>query len=327
MHRTTSMLNSLSSTTNMFAFTFSAAASEPRSACCPAASRTNASTSSLVGRLTITVKKNLVPLPYTDDTWIWPRINSTSCLQIAKPNPTPKGFCTRLSRIFEKRPKSFCVSSARIPIPVSSTAKWRRRCEANSCCTAAETVIFPCGVNLTALKSRLSSTCGGRRSGVGGGVWGNAVKSRLSSTCRSRCWSPTTYPGRSSSNSTSMEMFLLTAFTLTISTAAWSTSWRFSTRCSSSSLPASIFEMSRMSLTRFIRCCADIIAFWEYLWWWRWRVEVVVVVVVVEVVVEVVEVVEVVVVEVEVEVEVEVVEVVEREVEVVAVAALFECSS
>ncbi len=57
-----------------------------------------------------------------------------------------------------------------------------------------------------------------------------------------------------------------------------------------------------MSLTRFIRCCADIIAFWEYLW----------------VVVEVVEVVVVVLV---------VVEVVEREVEAVAVAALFECSS
>ena len=64
-----------------------------------------------------------------------------------------------------------------------------------------------------------------------------------------------------------------------------------------------------MSLTRFIRCCADIIAFWEYLW--------AVVVEVVEAVVEVVEVVEVEVVEV----------VVEREVEAVAVAALFECSS
>mmetsp|Transcript_38005 Transcript_38005/g.94447 ORF Transcript_38005/g.94447 Transcript_38005/m.94447 type:complete len:374 (+) Transcript_38005:2479-3600(+) len=239
MARTTSMLNSLSSTTSIFPSTLPPAANAVVMRC-SATSRWNSSTSAVAARPASIVKKNLVPLPYSDSTWICPRIISTSCLQIASPSPTPIELSTLLSRIFEKRPKRACMFSSRMPMPVSSTAKCRRRWLANCCCTRARTVIEPCGVNLTALNSKLSSTC------------------------RSRCWSPTTNSGSSAARSASMRTFLLSAFTFTISTAARTTSRRLNTFCSSSSFPASILEMSRMSFTRFIRCCADIIAFCTY---------------------------------------------------------------
>ena len=70
---------------------------------------------------TCSVKLKVDPSPYVDCTQICPPISSTSCLQIARPSPTPNGLRTLASWIFVNMPKSFFCAFSSIPIPVSRT--------------------------------------------------------------------------------------------------------------------------------------------------------------------------------------------------------------
>ena len=122
-------------------------------------------------------------------------------------------------------------------MPVSSMQTSRKKCVRVSSCTAALSVTEPCTVNLTALYSRLSSTC------------------------RVRCWSPRAYLGKASGMRSSRASPLCVACGLTMPIAVEKTSCRLKSFVSSSSLPASIFETSRMSLTRLSRCSPLMYAF------------------------------------------------------------------
>ena len=111
-----------------------------------------------------------------------------------------------------------------IPMPVSVTSKRTRWPFAVGSPSVTRTVISPSAVNLTALETRLVRICWRRK------------------------WSPTTFSGARRSMKARSSMPLARAFSASMSTAASTASESVNSACSSSSLPASIFDRSRMSL-------------------------------------------------------------------------------
>jgi hypothetical protein len=68
---------------------------------------------------------NLVPLPTSDLTEILPPIYSIIFLTIINPSPVPLSFISFLSFSFPKYLNNFLRSLSLIPIPESSTSKYR----------------------------------------------------------------------------------------------------------------------------------------------------------------------------------------------------------
>ena len=112
-----------------------------------------------------------------------------------------------------------------MPMPVSRTEKRSvTRSSAETSVRTVTTTISPLSVNLTALVQRLMSTCS------------------------SRSGSPTSRAGTSGAVFISSSRPFCCAFRPTMAVTRSNTPCRLNSRCSSSSLPASTFEKSRMSL-------------------------------------------------------------------------------
>jgi hypothetical protein len=144
--------------------------------------------------------------------------------EIERPRPVPPYFRFVVPSAWRKASKITSCCSGAIPIPVSSTSKATRPSRAGR--TRSETP--PRSVNFTAFESRFFSTCWRRC----GSVWivstpGSRVRLRSSLFCWASGWK---VPLRSS-----------------MSRRSGTVSGR------TSSLPASIFERSRMSLMRVRR--------------------------------------------------------------------------
>ena len=155
----TSMLNSLSSATSTRAALPICEESLSSSEACSASSSTSSRSAAESERSINRVNEKVEPTPYSDSTQICPPISSTSCLQIASPSPTPSGLRTRASLILVNMPKSFFCAFSSMPTPVSATETRKQKWERVSSFTSSERVTVPLMVNLTALYSRLSSTC------------------------------------------------------------------------------------------------------------------------------------------------------------------------
>ena len=173
--------------------------------------------------------QNLEPSPQTLSTPMVPPISSISCLEMASPSPVPpkrrvvvesawKNFSNRLARAGTGMPTP--VSVMLIVTPPSA-----------SCVALMPTL--PRSVNFSALLTRLSST------------W------------RTRAASPSSRFGQSLGKSTSSRIPLATNCGRT--RAATSSMLRRTSNGSRTgmSLPASIFETSRMSLMTLSRLCPE----------------------------------------------------------------------
>ena len=73
-----------------------------------------------------TVNQKVEPFPSVLSTPIWPPINSTNCLEIARPKPVPPYFLVVEASTWVKDWNSFFWSPGAIPIPVSLTLNSRK---------------------------------------------------------------------------------------------------------------------------------------------------------------------------------------------------------
>ena len=174
----------------------------------------------------VMVKAKVLPTPGVLVMPICPPISSTKRLQMARPSPVPPNRRVVDASAWEKPLKICCWCSGAIPMPESCTENCTVTCSALRACTLSASTTWPWVVNLMALPHRLISTC-----------------------CK-RIASPNTTSGREGSTSNSTSMFL--APTLAESTTA---SWRSmaSNRRgsrSSSILPASTLEKSKISFSK-----------------------------------------------------------------------------
>ena len=80
-------------------------------------------------------------------------MTSTSCLEIVRPRPVPRGESPCLGRICRKGSNAAAMSSAGIPMPVSRTSKVVEPCQG-----WARSVTLPVCVYFTAFDSRLTRT-------------------------------------------------------------------------------------------------------------------------------------------------------------------------
>ena len=173
---------------------------------------------------TRTVNQKLDPFPGSDSTPISPPIISTSFLEMAKPSPVPPNFrvvvisaCWKDSK---RRPRCSGVS----PIPVSLMVNLRSTSLPKSLCLRPITATSPFSVNFTALPSRLMSTCPIRNG------------------------SPLSVAGMDGSMSNTSSKAFSSALPRTKPETSFSIASTSNTICSISNLPASILEISRISL-------------------------------------------------------------------------------
>ena len=172
------------------------------------------------------VNQKVEPSPGADCSPTSPPISPASRLQMASPSPVPPYLRVVLASTWTKDWNRAVCRSGAMPMPVSlmrnstSAPSWALK----SSSTCAETTTWPFSVNLTALLTRLSST------------W------------RSRVTSPRTQPGSSPPISTSSSSPFSRARGAPMSQASSIVPSRLSGSFSSSSLPDSILEKSRMSL-------------------------------------------------------------------------------
>ena len=170
------------------------------------------------------VKEKVLPRPGWLSTWMRPCIASTSCWEMARPSPVPP--CRRVvdRSAWVKASKSPAWASGAMPAPVSVTSTCSSTPSPSLRSTRARIATSPCSVNFTALEPRLVRT------------WPRRVGSPRRNSGTSG-WQETT-----SSRSFSWAGPLSTA-------AVCSKTLRTSkSTSSSSSLPDSIFDRSRMSL-------------------------------------------------------------------------------
>ncbi|OEZ59967.1 hypothetical protein DUGA6_36070 [Duganella sp. HH105] len=163
-----------------------------------------------------------LPLPGSLTRPMPPPSSCARSREIDRPRPVPPYLRLVVPSACWKALKMACWSSARMPMPVSCTAKAMRP----SPSARAASVIWPPLVNLSAFDSRFLRICSRR--------WRSLVMwaARPSAICT---WKASFFCCASGSNSMAMP----------------SITWRGDS-CSgtSSSLPASTLEMSRMSLIR-----------------------------------------------------------------------------
>ncbi len=170
------------------------------------------------------MKKNVLPAPGSLSSQIWPPISSTSRLQIVSPSPVPP--CLRVVDMsaWVKGWKRRAACSGVMPTPVSRTEK--RSLTRSPVCSSSSALsrISPRSVNFTALLTRFVR------------IW-----PRRSGSPRRPCG---TEVGASARNSRpfSWAFCPVTVVTVEITSSSWNGV------VSRSSLPASIFEKSRMSL-------------------------------------------------------------------------------
>ena len=189
------------------------------------------------------VAQKVLPLPKELSTPISPPITSVSLREIASPSPVPPYRRVVEASACENDSKSLRWSAASIPIPVSRTSK-RTRTFADSCSTSFTLMTTsPEGVNFTAFEARLSRIC------------------------LMRPASPTSIAG------TSGRQYAISSRPLACAASARRTA-SSSTRVrglkgagSRSTLPASSFEKSRMSLIRVSRASPAPLTPSAY---WRW---------------------------------------------------------
>ncbi|OFA05196.1 hypothetical protein JAB9_08720 [Janthinobacterium sp. HH107] len=168
---------------------------------------------------TTTVTAKLEPCPATDWSTMLPPIISASCLMMARPSPVPPYLREVVLSAWRNGWKTAAAASGAMPMPVSRTS--RRIRPAAGQLTSTE--ISPRSVNLVALLSRLVR------------IW------------RRRTGSPRTCCGTSEAMR-QVNSMTLRWMPLANSATTSSITWRRSKgMCSSTSLPASILEKSRMS--------------------------------------------------------------------------------
>ena len=95
-----------------------------------------------------------MPLPYVDVMNTFPLCVSIMPLTIVSPSPVPSAFLSGLVSAWKNFSNNFGRSLSFIPLPVSVTVTL-----IPSFSAVAERVIVPLSVNLTALLSRLPTTC------------------------------------------------------------------------------------------------------------------------------------------------------------------------
>ncbi len=183
------------------------------------------------------VKLNVLPLPGTLLTETCPPISSVSCLEMASPSPVPPYLrvveASACSNAWNRR--SICVSV--MPMPVSLTENSTSWQSALSSSTRASTATSPISVNLTALLQKLIRICPSRKGSPRKWVDTAGSTSKISSSPLAEAFSDIRFPTFSSTLSRSKSMFSI------------------------DSLPASIFEKSRMSLMMPRRCWPELLIF------------------------------------------------------------------
>ena len=180
--------------------------------------------------LTVTVKWKLAPFPSWLSTQISPPINVTNCLHIAKPRPVPP-----YRRDIDSSPwlngwnsNAFCVLFSPIPVSLTSNSSWM---SSTLCVHLTLTEISPSSVNLRALLTKLLRICCMR----------NGSPMRFNGTSRDICW---------------ISSMCFSSARPKCSLMVWFTSAsKLNCVDSISSLPASIFEKSSMSLIILSRVC------------------------------------------------------------------------
>ena len=180
------------------------------------------------------VNQNVLPRPGSPCAPIVPPMSSTSSRQMLSPRPVPPWVRVVDESACENGSNSRSACSASMPIPVSVTSKRTQRPRALGSPSVTRTVISPSEVNLTALETRFVSTC-----------W-------------SRKRSPTTCSRARRSTNARRSRPLPRAFSASSSTASSTASDSENSASSSSSLPASIFDRSRMSLMIVSSCSPEV---------------------------------------------------------------------
>ena len=177
--------------------------------------------------------RNRLPRPGSLVSQIRPPIISTRCAEMVRPSPVPPNrrvvdvsACTNAPKICH------CLSSG-IPMPVSETMNRSAACSVVTLSADTSTTTSPVSVNLTALPTRLTSTCR-RRPGSPTRLSGTSVLMRQASS------SPFSCAGRANSR-----------------TAPSTASRRLNGIASSASRPASTFETSRTSFRMPSSASAD----------------------------------------------------------------------
>jgi hypothetical protein len=182
------------------------------------------------------VNQKVDPSPARLSTPISPPIRATSSRQMASPSPEPPCLRVDDASACENGKNSRPMTSGAMPAPLSCTSTRRPRRPPSSSCAAAVTTTSPLSANFTALPTRLV------------GTW------------RSRAASPTTYVDALASGRTKSESPFISALSDSMLATSTSTSGKKKGLRSSSSLPASIFEKSRMSLMTESSSPADVLA-------------------------------------------------------------------
>ena len=177
-----------------------------------------------VARANVAVKVKVLPSPTSLVTWIRPPSASTSCHEIARPRPVPP--CSRVvdGSAWVKASNRLPWRAGSMPTPVSETSTRSVTRSGVSASRLAWMETSPESVNFTAFEPRLASTC------------------------PNRTGSPRRDPGTSGWQATTSSRSLAWAGPLSTSAALSKTARTSKSTCSSSSLPASIFDRSRMSL-------------------------------------------------------------------------------
>ncbi len=172
------------------------------------------------------VNQNSDPTPSLLVTPTSPPINSANCLEIARPRPVPPNLRVVAASTCVNSSKSSPILSPGIPMPVSRTEKRNMTPPSLEYSTVTPTVTSPASVNLIAFPVRLVRIC------------------------RNRPGSPRSNSGTSVDIPQNNSSPFSCACTASVAAKSSSSLCRSKSRISKSSLPASIFEKSRMSLIR-----------------------------------------------------------------------------
>ena len=171
------------------------------------------------------MKKNVLPTPGALSTPIVPPIISTSRLLMVRPRPVPPYLrvveASAWLKALNRRPRCSGV----MPMPVSRIENLISAVFSVRLTSSVETTISPCSVNLTELLARLIRTCPSRSGSP------TSARGTLGAVLKSTS---------SPSFSWALTVTSVARFSMTLS--------RLKGIDSMASLPASIFEKSRMSL-------------------------------------------------------------------------------
>ena len=180
------------------------------------------------------VKLNVLPLPYSLSTHIFPFIISTRRLQIVNPSPVPPNLRVVDESACVKDLNSFPFCSSVNPIPVSLTENLSLILPSNIFSNSVEKTISPFSVNLTELLARFVNICPTLN---GSPIRFNGTSGEIAKTTSSP--------------------FCCALYVTRLDTLS-STSSRLKSIFSIVSIPASILEKSSISLMIPSSACADL---------------------------------------------------------------------